>query len=198
MYKARNILFLIFIIITFIGCKQEIKDVVSLNTDPETVPTVVTRHITTLISDSGLTQYRISSKIWYIFEEAKKPFWKFPKGLYIEKFDSVFKTEASIRCDSATYFKDEQLWKLDGNVRIQNVKKELILTQQMFWDQRAQKVYSDSFIHIEKNDRIIEGYGFVSNERMTVYELQHPSGIFPIEERQAGSRDTANRSVINK
>lgn len=198
MYKARNILFLIFIIVIFIGCKQEIKDVVSRKIDPETVPTVVTRNITTLISDSGLTQYRISAKIWYIFEEAKKPFWKFPKGLYIEKFDSVFKTEASIRSDSATYFKDEQLWRLDGNVRIQNVKKELILTQQMFWDQRAQKVYSDSFIHIEKNDRIIEGYGFTSNETMTVYELQRPSGIFPIEEKQASQRDTANRSVINK
>lgn len=198
MYKARNILFLIFIIVIFIGCKQEIKDVVSRKIDPETVPTVITRNITTLISDSGLTQYRISAKIWYIFEEAKNPFWKFPKGLYIEKFDSVFKTEASIKCDSATYFKNEQLWRLDGNVKIQNVKRELILTQQMFWDQRAQKVYSDSFIHIEKNDRIIEGYGFISNERMTVYELQRPSGIFPIEERQSSPRDTSNRSVINK
>ncbi|MEF9923057.1 MAG: LPS export ABC transporter periplasmic protein LptC [Muribaculaceae bacterium] len=199
MFKARNILFIVIIFLSLFGCKQELKDVVKRETDPDKVPTVVTRDITTLISDSGVTQYKITSKIWYIYQEAKKPYWKFPKGLFIEKFDEKFKTDASIRCDSATYFKDEQLWRLDGHVTIKNVKKELILTQQLFWDQRLQKVYSDSFIHIEKSDRIIEGYGFVSNERMTTYTLQHPMGIFPVPERAPGAsvRDTS-QSVINK
>ena len=40
-------------------------------------------------------------------------------------------------------------------------------------------MYSDSFIHIERSDRIIEGYGFESNEQMTDYVIRRPSGIFP-------------------
>ena len=36
-------------------------------------------------------------------------------------------------------------------------------TELLFWDQQNKKIYTDSFIHIEKSDRIIEGYGFVSN-----------------------------------
>lgn len=197
MYKARNILFLFVLILTVWGCKEDVKDYVHNPSSPEATPTVISRDVTTLISDSGITQYRITAKLWNIFEEAKRPYWNFPRGLFLEKFDSTFKVEASIKCDSATYFKNDQLWRLDGHVTILNTNKEVILTQQLFWDQRKQKVYSDSFIHIEKSDRIIEGYGFVSNERMTVYQLQKPSGIFPVEKFMT-KRDTTNRSVIDK
>ena len=182
MEKARNILLSLIVAAVFLGCRDEVRDVVSLPTDPETVPTITSRNVTTLVSDSGITQYRITTKLWLIFSDAKKPFWFFPEGLYLEQFDSNFKTAASIQCDSAKYFESDKLWRLDGNVRIWNVKKELILTNQLFWSQKDQKVYSDSFVHIERVDRILEGYGFVSNERMTSYELQRPSGIFPFDE----------------
>ncbi len=188
MDKARNILFLLIAAVAFMGCRDEVKDVVKKATDPEKVPTVVSHDVTTLISDSGITQYRIKTKIWYIYREAKKPYWLFPEGLYLEQFDDKFKTAASIQCDSAKYFEDDKIWRLDGNVRIWNVNKELILTNQLFWSQNEQKVYSDSFIHIEKADRILEGYGFVSNERMTTYTLNKPSGIFPFDESRQSTR----------
>ncbi len=188
MEKFRNI-FLIFVACcVFLSCRDEVKSVVDKPTDPETTPTMVTNNVVTLISDSGTTKYRITADTWLMFEEAEKPFWLFPHGLLLEQFDSVFNTEASIICDSAKYFKKDELWRLDGNVKISNVRKELILTNQLFWSQKQQKVYSDSFVHIEKSDRIIEGYGFISNERMTTYSLNHPSGIFPIDEQRMSAR----------
>lgn len=197
MYKARNILFLIILALAVWGCKDEVKSFVPNPSDPEKTPTVISRNVKTLISDSGITQYRITAKLWNIYEEARRPFWNFPKGLFLEKFDSTFNTIASIKCDSATYFKNDQLWRLDGHVTILNTNKEMILTPQLYWDQRAQKVYSDSFIHIERADRIIEGMGFVSNERMTIYQLKKPMGIFPVQNFMT-RRDTTNRSVIDK
>ena len=43
------------------------------------------------------------------------------------------------------------------------------------------EIYSDSFIHIETPDEVIEGYGFTSNEQMTRYKIRRTSGIFPIK-----------------
>ena len=182
MTVLRNLLFLFVTILSVWGCSEENKEFVNRETDPEKVPSVISHDVMTLISDSGITQYRITAKRWDIFEEAKEPYWTFPEGLYLEKFDKNFDTEASIKSDSAKYFKDDQLWRLDGNVTIVNTNDEIILTQQIFWDQHEKKVYSDSFIHIEKKDRIIEGYGFNSNERMTKYQLNNVSGIFPVED----------------
>ena len=109
MDKARNILLVLVAILVAVGCKEEVKDVVKKEIDPETTPTVLTRDVKTLISDSGITKYRITSPIWYIFERAARPNWKFPRGLLLEQFNDSFRVVASVKCDSATYFKSDQL-----------------------------------------------------------------------------------------
>ena len=173
------------------GCgKGEVKDIVNISVDYDSIPTMVTREVKTVISDSGMAKYRISSKLWIVYDEGENPRWKFPVGLYLEKFDSKFNVEAHIKCDSATYFKKDKLWRLDGDVEIKNTANEEFLTEQLFWSQSKHEVYSDSFIHIVKSDRIIEGYGFKSNERMTSYQINKPSGIFPIDEERSGIANT--------
>ena len=114
-----------------------------------------------------------------MFEDAEEPFWRFPEGLELEQYDLQLQPESDVVCDSAIYFSRKRLWQLDGNVVMVNTQRDSFLTQQLFWDQNTHKVYSDSFIHIERADRIIEGYGFVSNETMTSYTIKNPSGIFP-------------------
>ncbi|MBQ8773834.1 MAG: LPS export ABC transporter periplasmic protein LptC [Muribaculaceae bacterium] len=177
--------------LSVVGCNDEKStDVVHRETDSEIVPTMMTRDVETMISDSGITRYRITTPMWLVFEDAKEPRWSFPEGMYLEKFDMQFRSDASIICDSATYFSNKKLWRLDGNVNISNVQNEKFLTQQIFWDQRSKKVYSDSFIHIEKSDRIIEGYGFISNESMTNYTINKPSGIFPMSDMHKSKTDS--------
>ncbi|MDE7443686.1 MAG: hypothetical protein K2M65_05960, partial [Muribaculaceae bacterium] len=76
-------------------------------------------------------------------------------------------------------------------VRMRNTEGDRFLTQQLFWNQNEHKVYSDSFIHIDRADRTIEGYGFVSNEQMTTYSISNPTGIFPVSDFRKESADTA-------
>lgn len=201
-----SVVFLI-TIMAVTACQEEKKEFLSGRIDPETFPTMMTRDVETLISDSGITRYRIISPLWLVFDEAKVPHWRFPDGLNLEKFDDLMRREATVRCDSATYFKLEELWRLDGNVRIANVAKEKFLTNQLFWDQQNHKIYSDSFIHIEKSDRIIEGYGFVSDEQMANYTVNNVSGIFPVNDdgpmagggsqlRDSSATDTSSVPVV--
>ena len=63
------------------------------------------------------------------------------------------------------------------------------LTPQLFWDQRQHKLYSDSFIHIERPDQVLEGYGFDSNEQLTRYNVRSVSGIFPTSAFQPSDGD---------
>ena len=127
-------------------------------------PTMFTRDVETFISDSGVTRYRITAPIWYMYDEAKVPRWTFPKGLFLEQFDNLYRQSAKVDCDSATYFSKKRLWRLDGNVVMVNVARDSFLTKQLFWDQNKKRIYSDkAFIRIVNKDRIIEGYGFSSN-----------------------------------
>ncbi|MDE6715240.1 MAG: LPS export ABC transporter periplasmic protein LptC, partial [Muribaculaceae bacterium] len=47
------------------SCSEEKKEVVELETDPETTPTIITENVLTLVSDSGVTQYRITTGLLY-------------------------------------------------------------------------------------------------------------------------------------
>ena len=66
----------------------------------------------------------------------------------------------------------------------------------MVWDQRQQLVYSDSFIHIEQPDKVIEGYGFEGHTTargdLSSYTLRKPTGILPFDKAaiEWGARTT--------
>ncbi len=189
--RALPVLALVCLFVAILSsCGDEKKDIMAGTVNPETFPTMMTKDVVTLISDSGITRYMLRTPLWLVFEDAVDPYWRFPDSLHIEKYDNYMRVDASIDCDSAMYFKNRQLWRLDGYVNIRNTAGEKFLTNQLFWDQRGQKVYSDSFIHIERDGKIIEGYGFESNDRMTQYKVLQVSGIFPAEQFRRDTTDS--------
>lgn len=181
------------------GCGKEVERTFTGEINPETFATMTTRDVETLISDSGVTRYKIETPIWLVYDEAKEAKWKFPEGLHLERFDDFFNKEATVDCDSAIYFKDKQLWQLDGHVRVLNMAGEKFLTQQLFWDQKKEEVYSDSFIQIERTDRMMEGYGFTSNSQMTRFSVRNVSAILPMEQFKGkeSARDSLSTDSVS-
>lgn len=173
--------FVLLLLLLLPGCRKEKKVDVASKLDPAHMPTMSTRNISTLVSDSGVTQYKIVSHLWYVYNEIDTPCWIFPKGLYLEKFDRKFKVIASVAADSAIYMVKDKLWKLMGNVEVRKMPEDLFLSERLFWNERERKIYSDTFIHIENESHVLEGTGFVSNDQMTVYRILHPNGIFPVD-----------------
>lgn len=171
------------------ACVEEQKINVAASLDPKKMATMTTRNISTLISDSGVIQYKIVAPIWKVYDEANPPYWIFPEGLYLQKYDPYFHVVATVAADSARYFKDRQLWRLEGHVEMTKVPKDLFLSERLFWDQRRGRIYSDTFIHIETETHVLEGIGFESNERLTSYRVLKPQGIFPIPEDSASKNN---------
>lgn len=165
------------------ACTEERKIDVASRINPKKMATMTTKNISTLISDSGIVQYKIVAPLWQVWEEVDTPYWSFPQGIFLQKFDPYFKVIATVAADSAKFFKNQKLWRLDGRVELTQLPKTLFQTQQLFWDQRRGVLYSDSFIHIETETHVLEGMGFESDERLRSYRVLDPQGIFPINSR---------------
>lgn len=177
-----------------VACGEERQSYVPNVGDGSSTPTMTTTDVSTFISDSGYTRYHVVTPIWLMYEEASDPFWRFPEGIDLEQYNKEMQPESNIRSDSATYYSRRRLWRLDGNVVMVNTDGDSFLTQQLFWNQQQRKFYSDSFIHIVRTDRIIEGYGFESEENMRSYTVHRPTGIIPVDQRDrqaASPADTA-------
>ncbi len=167
------------------SCGKEHKEVVEVEFDPDKTYTMKATDVSSLISDSGITRYRLRAKEWQIYGKAAEPHWYFPDGIYVEKFDTLFRTEASIKADTAYYYDKKGLWELIGNVEVESLQGEHFETSQLFWDQKEEKVYSDKYIRIEQEDKIITGIGFESNQDMTQYKIFDSQGVFPVSEAPA-------------
>lgn len=184
---ASVVVMLLLFSVTLFSCNQEVKEVVEVSSDPEKSYTMKATQVNTLISDSGITRYRVKAKEWLVFGNAKEPHSYFPEGIYVEKFDTMFHTEASIKADTAYYFDKKGLWRLIGNVEVESLQGERFNTSELFWDQKAEKVYSDKYIRIQQKEQIITGVGFESNQNMTRYRIFNSQGEFPVEEEVAPS-----------
>lgn len=177
------------------SCGEERQSYVPNLINGEVSPTMSTTDVETFISDSGYTKYKIVADIWDMYDDAQEPHWKFPAGLDLEQYNRDMQREGHVTCDSAIYFSRLRLWRLDGHVVMVNTARDSFITSQLYWDQMSSRIYSDSFIHIVRTDRIIEGYGFESNQNMTAYRVTTPTGIIPIERPEP--QDTAAQDSVN-
>lgn len=167
------------------ACGSKEKPMAAAVDKKDSLPDMKTTGVTTLISDSGTIRYKIITEEWLIYNQRNPPFWAFEKGIYLEKFDSVFHVDASIKADTAYYYEPKKLWELRGNVHIQNQQGDKFDTELLFWDQTKEKIYSDKYIRIEQIDKILTGYGFESNQQLTAYQIFNNTGIFTVEDQTA-------------
>lgn len=178
---ALTVVVMLFLTVT---CSKEKPETIAAIVDRSTLPRLHALDITTVVSDSGITRYRLSAPIWDIYDKANMPYWEFPKGINLEKFDLNLIVNANIHARYAKFNEVEQLWELKGKVRSTNLQGELFETEQLFWNQRTERFYSDSLIKITQKSHIITGIGFESNQAMTKYLIKRPQGIFPIDEEK--------------
>lgn len=178
------------------SCSKEQPDKIAAITNRAALPQVQALETTTLISDSGVTRYRITTLKCDIYDKTTQPYWNFPKGIHFEKFNLDMKVDADIRSNYARYNVYEQTWELKGKVRAMNLLGELFETEQLFWNQIEERFYSDSIVKITQKTMIINAKGFESNQSMTKYTFKKTFG--PIILNEDGESSTPLPSNTKK
>lgn len=167
------------------GCTSHGEQQVVTDKDSTEVPTMVTQDVSMYISDSGVIKYHALAPTWIRYsEDPQNEYQYFPDGITLHQLDTAQQIIGTIVADTAYNYERKQLWHLIMHVDISTVQQETFRTNDLYWDMREHKVYSDSFIHIERPDGILEGYGFTANDDFTKYTIRQSSGIFPVKDDQ--------------
>lgn len=165
----------ILILYFLVSCSNEKKDYINMPFDRDSIPIMQTDSVTTLISDSGIIRYKVTTAEWLYFDNTTSPHWFFPKGIYVEKFDSLFRKEVTIKADTAWNYLQKHEWKLKGNVLVKNTNDETIKTEELNWNEEMQLVYSSKYVEINRPGKMtLQGIGFQANQSMTDYKIFNP------------------------
>lgn len=149
----------------------------------DSLPVMVTRGVSKLISDSGIIRYKLIAEEWRVYDKTMPPRWEFPKGIFLERYDDKFKVNLHITADSAWLY-DQKVWKLRGNIVLDDETAHTHLTtQELYWNMQTGKLSSDVYTHLTEPNQEIEGDWFratIVNKRVTQYHVRQSRGFMPM------------------
>ena len=152
----------------------------------DSLPTLQSIGVSTLISDSGIIRYKIIAEEWYIYDKKDPQYWSFEKGLFIERFNENYEVDAFISCDTAYFYNQKSLWELRGRVLVKNLKGETFKTSLLFWDQRAHRIYSTAFMEIDGENHKLSGTRDSSRTHIVQYVSLRTTNRYGIYLQRAG------------
>lgn len=133
--------------------------------------------------------YKISSKLKV---ELKAPLMykytitdnkvEFPEGINVKFYDDNFNVMTTLTCKNAINYPQKKLWKFSKDVEVKNIRGGVLKTQELFFDQKNQKIYSVKFVEVEDSDgTVIRGKGgFEANYDFSIYEFKNVDGIINV------------------
>lgn len=178
MVSSKHILYLMLLLVIFqISCSNPKQEEIEAVEDRSKIPGLTVNKVTTVISDSGRTKYRIAAEEMKVFDRSSEPYWEFKRGIYFERFDEKMKIDANFRSDYAKYLERKKLWEFKGKVKAIDQEGKMLETEQLFWDENDKRLYSDKYVKITLPNNVMEGgMGFEADERMTWWKIKRVQG----------------------
>lgn len=139
-------------------------------------------------SDSARVTARLSAGHMIDKEEGEDPHFYIVQymnnGVEINFLNSDGLTTSKINSESAIYNKEKGLAELTGSVVLLNGKGEKLETEQLFWEEHKDSIYTTKFVRIETPERIITGdHGMRANSEFTAWTILESRGELTIDDQ---------------
>lgn len=176
---------LIFLGTMLFSCENDINVVKSLQVD-ESLPIETTTNVESVIVDSGRVRAIIYSPLIDRFE-GDLNYIEMKKGVELKFFDSLGFLSSSLKANYAINKPTERIVIVKYNVIATNVNNEKLFTEELIWDQKTKKIYSNVPVTVESADKIIFGDGMIADESFNNWIIKNPRG--DIEAQGIGDSD---------
>ncbi len=178
----KNIQFL-FLILLFSACESE------------KLPTLPTALSSDIVSESFQVRFMFSENarlkakmsVGHVQEKIEgtkeQPLHKhyFYKGVKVEFFNEMGELQTTLTSNEGTLNKESGLADLQGNVVASGKDGATLTTEQLFWDEKKDKFYTEGYVKLQTANRTLEGDGFESNTARTRYRVLKARGQVTVD-----------------
>lgn len=155
----------------------------------ETLVTMRSDSIMMVVSKNGHKSYMFKADIMEQYGFASDPYTLYPKGVFVEKIqDSSNVVESTLRADQAVYYDKRDLWMTSGNV-VASGSGRTLYTEQLFWDAKTKRVYSNVRSRIVDADGQHIGEGFESDETLSQWVFRNYEGTMALDTSPASESE---------
>lgn len=183
----------------FLGCKKNNIEEIKAFYSTESLPIQEANNFETLFTDSGKVRFSLKAPRLLRFEAEGRDYTEFPDGLELVEFDENKKVISSITANYARQYVADSKWEVKNNVIATNAAGDTLKTEVLYWEEKAEKIYTDEFVKIIRSDQIITGIGFTSDQKMQNWKIKNPKGTIYVsvnnQQQTADTTQTTNRNI---
>ena len=161
-------------LIMLTGCEEKIKPSVISTIDSRTLPQQESWNSTITVSDSGRVTAIIFAGYIRVFESDQKTY--LSQGVRVRFFNIHGIQTSVLTSDEGTV--DEMTNNLEArkNVVVVSSDSSLMKTEQLFWDNNRQLIYTPAYVQITTKKDRLQGHGFESDQSLRNYRIFRVTG----------------------
>ena len=178
---------------------------VSCETKPEAVerkndPTMMTEYsenLSIVMSQNGRRSYFFETPLLEGYTLGAEPYREFRKGIKITTYqdDSLSRVDMVLTANYAIYSEKRELWEAKGDVVGRKFDGKQLYTQQLFWDARTQKVYSNVDTKLVQGNNISVGESFEATEDLSDWRFRYQKSRVEVEFNPAETSDSTAKAA---
>ena len=150
----------------------------------EAMMTEYSENLLIVMSQNGRKSYVFTTPLVEGYTLGAEPYREFRKGVKIPTYkdDSLSSVDAVLTANYAIYYENRELWEAKGNVVVEKSDGKTLYTQQLFWNARTGKIYSNVDSKIVQNGGrdvfIGEGFEFYYGAGANLGSWDYDDGEF--------------------
>jgi len=188
-YKTASSMMLLAVLLSAFSCMSNKPEEIKALIDDQKVPSLEIEDYISSILDSGRVKYRLETPLMKVYDKLEKPYREFPQGGHIITYDSLDIIKSEIKCKYAINHYKAKMWDLRTNVEAVNEDGVVFNTEQLYWNEGDEKIYTDKFVKIITKDKIITGYGMEATQNFKVYEIKKVSAQINIKDQELENKE---------
>lgn len=164
--------------------------------------TEYSENLSIVSSQNGRRSYHFVTPLMEGYSQAAEPYREFRRGVRITTYkdDSLSTVDAVLTANYAIYYEKRRLWEAKGDVVVEKSDGKQLFTQQLFWNERTKKIYSnvDSKIVQSGGSDVFIGEGFESDEEFKDWRFRRMKGRMEVDVVPTSQADSAGKTLAEK
>ena len=178
--KLHILLFSIIVLICSCSKKEEAPYLTEEEASREEV-----ENFQTIYSDSAVIKVKFSGPVmWRAESDNKGNDQIFPEGIFVEFFDSKQNKTGELTAKYAVRNDKEKKVIVSDSVVWHIMNRETFETEELVWDEKTEKLYTNRFVTIQRENETIYGHGFESDQNFTYLKINAPEAFIKAEEQE--------------
>lgn len=156
----------------------------------------VAEEVEILYSDSAKVRVRITGPRMDYLADRANPAQEFPKGVFVEFYDEDLNVTSTLSGNFAQRFENKNLIIVRDSVVWQSNEGEKLESEELIWDEQEQRVYTQKFARITREDEVIYGYGFEATQNFKDARIKAVTGRIKVKDMESGPADSSPTNNI--